>query len=75
LTGEQSEQIRNYALDGRIPKEKLIVLGEIDPAMVYERILALTRSESHVIGIGNIAGERKYGAHIVNYFKNKAKQI
>lgn len=73
LTGERSEHLQHYALSGRIPKGKLVVLGEIDPSLIYERVLSLTTSESHIIGIGNIAGTKKFGAQIVNYFRKKSK--
>jgi hypothetical protein len=65
--------LKSYALDGKIPKEKLVVLGEIDPALVYDKVLSLTTKESHVIGVGNIAGTRKYGGQIVNYFRKKSQ--
>jgi len=73
LTGERSEQLEHYALDGRIPKGKLIVLGETAPSLIYERVLSLTTKESHIIGIGNIAGTKKFGAQIVSYFHKKSK--
>jgi len=34
-------------------------------------VLELTRKESHVLGIGNIAGRIKYGAQIVAHFKHR----
>ena len=73
LTGERCDQLEHYALDGRIPKGKLVVLGEIDPSLIYDRVFSLTTKESHIIGIGNIAGTKKYGAQIVNYFRKKSK--
>ena len=73
LTGEKTEQLEHYALDGRIPKGKLIILGEIEPPLIYERVFAITTKEAHIIGIGNIAGTKKYGAKIVNYFRKKSK--
>ncbi len=73
LTGEQTDQLKNYALDHGIKKQKLVVLGEIDPSYVYERVLALTNKEAHIVGVGNIAGARKYGAQIVSYFAKKSK--
>jgi len=73
LTGEKTEQLEHYALDGRIPKGKLLVLGEIEPSLIFDRVLSLTTKESHIIGIGNIAGTKKYGAKIVNYFRKKSK--
>jgi poly-gamma-glutamate synthase PgsB/CapB len=73
LTGEKTEALKQYALDGKIPKGKLIVLGEIDPSLVYDRVLSLTIYEAHIVGIGNIAGTRKYGAHLVNYFRKKSQ--
>lgn len=73
LTGERTDHLRHYALDDRIHKDKLVVLGEIEPSLVYDKVLELTKKESHIIGIGNIAGSRNYGAHIVYYFRNKSK--
>jgi hypothetical protein len=73
LSGERTDQLKLYALDKGIPEEKLVVLGEIDPAEVYNKVLSLTNRESYVIGVGNIAGVRKYGGQIVNYFRKKSK--
>lgn len=73
LTGERTEHLENYALDDRIHKDKLVVLGEVEPQLVYDKISELTKKESHVVGIGNMAGTRNYGAHIVHYFRNKSK--
>ncbi len=73
LTGEKTESLQQYALENRVPRGKLIVLGEVDPSLVYERVLSLTSLEAHVIGIGNIAGTKKYGAHLVNCFRKKSK--
>jgi len=71
LTGEIPEMVQSYALSKKIPRQNLITLGEIAPELVYKKVWELTESESHIVGIGNIAGARKYGATIVKYFKNK----
>ncbi len=73
LTGERCEHLKHYALDDRIHPDKLVVLGEVDPAIIYNKVLELTDKDSHIIGIGNIAGARNYGGQIVHYFHNKAK--
>ncbi|MCL1827013.1 MAG: poly-gamma-glutamate synthase PgsB [Candidatus Cloacimonetes bacterium] len=75
LTGEVPEKVFAYAISKNIPKEKLVALGEIDPKLVYEKSLELTKKEAHIFGIGNIAGARKYGAHLVKQFKIKSEEI
>jgi len=72
LTGEIPEMVQSYAFSKKIPRQKIITLGEIDPELVYKKVWELTDTESHIVGIGNIAGQRKYGAMIVKYFKSKA---
>ncbi len=72
LTGEIPEKVFSYALSMNLPKSKVISIGEIDPQLVFNKIFELTKRESHIIGIGNIAGKNKYGAHIVKYFKDKS---
>jgi len=74
LTGEIPDRVYNYALSKNINEEKLVLLGEIDPCIVYEKSLELTPKEAHIFGIGNIAGTRKYGAHIVKYYKTKSEE-
>lgn len=71
LTGEIPEKVESYALAIGIPREKLIALGEPAPEEIYKKVWELTRRESHVLGIGNIAGQKKYGAQIVAQFKHK----
>lgn len=72
LTGEIPEKVFQYALSQGLPKEKILAIGEIPPSELYNKILSLTGKESHIIGIGNIAGKNKYGAHIVKFFKDKS---
>ena len=73
LTGEIPDKVYHYALSKRIKKDKLISLGEIDPVKVYATTHELTKNESHIVGIGNIAGARKYGAHIVKHYKTNSE--
>jgi poly-gamma-glutamate synthase PgsB/CapB len=75
LTGEIPEKVYQYALSQNLPKEKVLAIGEIPPVELFKKILSLTGKESHIIGIGNIAGKNKYGAHIVKYFKDKSNGI
>ncbi len=74
LTGEIHEKVASYALHKGIPKEKIVALGSPLPDVIYQKVLDLTKQESHVIGIGNIAGQVYYGAQIVAHFKHKMKQ-
>ncbi len=74
LTGEITDKVEAYALHHGIPKAKLVALGSPLPDVIYQKVLALTDRESHVIGIGNIAGQVWYGAQIVAHFKHKMKQ-
>ncbi|HNZ32857.1 MAG TPA: poly-gamma-glutamate synthase PgsB [Candidatus Cloacimonas sp.] len=74
LTGEIPEKVESYCLQAGIPKEKIIPLGEPLPEVIYKKVIELTNSESHILGIGNIAGDIKYGAQIVAHFKHKMKE-
>jgi poly-gamma-glutamate synthase PgsB/CapB len=71
LTGEIPDKVESYALHIGIPRSKVIPLGEPLPEVIYQKVLELTGTESHVLGIGNIAGRIKYGAQIVAHFKHK----
>jgi len=71
LTGEIPEKVESYALHSGLPANKVIPLGELRPELVYKKVLELTGSESHVLGIGNMAGKVWYGAQIVAHFKHK----
>jgi poly-gamma-glutamate synthase PgsB/CapB len=73
LTGEIPDKIKSYALHHGMKKDKIITLGEVLPERIYEEVYARTNTDAHVVGIGNIAGERKYGASIVAHFRHKAK--
>ncbi len=74
LTGEVPEKVEGFALSHGVQKDKLITMGEVLPERIYEEIFKRTESEAHVIGVGNIAGERKYGATIVAHFKHKSRK-
>jgi poly-gamma-glutamate synthase PgsB/CapB len=74
LTGEIPDKVEAYALHVGIPKDKIFALGEPLPEVIYKKVLDLTNSESHVLGIGNIAGRIKYGAQIVAHFKHKSRK-
>ncbi|NLM90641.1 MAG: poly-gamma-glutamate synthase PgsB [Candidatus Cloacimonetes bacterium] len=74
LTGEIPDKIENYAIQAGIPKEKIFPLGEPLPEVIYQKVWELTKDESHILGIGNIAGTIKYGAQIVAHFRHKMKE-
>ena len=71
LTGEITDKVESYALQLGIPKAKVFAMGEPLTEVIYQKVLQLTKSEAHVLGIGNIAGRIKYGAQIVAHFKHK----
>ncbi len=73
LTGERTFQLATYAKEKGISKKKLIIMGEDDPELVYNKIHSLVQKECHIFAIGNIAGRIKYGAQIVKYFKMKSQ--
>ncbi len=75
LTGEIPEKVESYAYQIGIPKDKVITMGEPLTEVIYQKVLALTESESIVVGIGNIAGRIKYGAQIVAHFKHKMQAL
>lgn len=71
LTGEIPDKVESYALGVGIPRNKIFAMGEPLPDVIYQKVLELTQRESHVLGIGNMAGRIKYGAQIVAHFKHK----
>lgn len=71
LTGEIPDKVEAYARHVGIPAQKVIPLGEILPEQVYKKVLELTTTEAHVLGIGNMAGKVWYGAQIVAHFRHK----
>ena len=71
LTGEIPEKVEDYALSHGIPKNRLFAMGQPLTEEIYKKTWELTNKEAHVLGIGNIAGEIKYGAQIVAHFKHK----
>lgn len=73
LTGEIHEKVEAYALHQGIPKAKIVALGSPLPEVIYQKVLELTEKESHVIGIGNMAGQVYYGAQIVAHFNHRMK--
>lgn len=74
LTGEITDKVEAYALQAGIPRNKLFALGEPLPDVIYQKVVELTGSESHVLGIGNMAGNIKYGAQIDAHFKHKSRK-
>ncbi len=73
LTGERTFQLASYAKEKGISRQKLIIMAEDDPEIVYNKIYSLVKKECHIFAIGNIAGRIKYGAQIVKYFKLKSQ--
>lgn len=71
LTGEIPEKVADYAISKGIPKDRFFAMGQPLTEEIYQKVWQLTKKESHVLGIGNIAGEFKYGAQIVAHFKHK----
>jgi poly-gamma-glutamate synthase PgsB/CapB len=70
LTGESPQRAYDHAIDLGIEKKKVIKMGQPLVHLIYEKIISLTEKEAHIAGIGNIAGEVKYGAQIVAHFKH-----
>lgn len=71
LTGEIPDKVEAYALQIGIPQDRIFALGEPLTEVIYQKVWDLTKSEAHVMGIGNMAGRIKYGAQIVAHFKHK----
>ncbi len=70
LTGESPQKAYDHAIDLGLDKKKVIKVGQPLVHTIYEKIVSLTTKEAHIVGIGNIAGEVKYGAQIVAHFKH-----
>ena len=74
LTGERTGQLKQFAIGLGIPAAKIVELpNHMAAEKVYNNVLDITKKESHIVGIGNIAGKIKYGAQIVKYFKAKSE--
>lgn len=71
LTGEIPDKVEAYALQIGIPQDRIFALGEPLTEVIYQKVWDLTKTEAHVMGIGNMAGRIKYGAQIVAHFKHK----
>jgi hypothetical protein len=46
-------------------------MGVTTPQLVFDRILSLTRKDSVVFAIGNIADRHNLGMGVVEYYKEK----
>lgn len=75
LTGEIVDKVEAYAHSKGIDKDRVFAMGSPSPEEVYNKIWGLAKTEAHVLGIGNIAGEVKYGAQIVAHFKHKQEKL
>jgi gamma-polyglutamate synthase len=75
LTGEIPEKVEAYALAHGVKRDRLFALGQPLTEKIYQKVWELTDTEAHVLGIGNIAGDYKYGAQIVAHFKHKIPKV
>ncbi len=75
LTGEIVDKVEDYAHIKGISKDRVIAMGMPLPEDVYNKVWELAKTEAHVLGIGNIAGEINYGAQLVAHFKHKQEKL
>lgn len=70
LIGQLTKAVEDEAIRNGLDPEKVINLGDAQPAEVFERVLALTPSTALVVAVGNIVG---LGEQIASYFQNRGK--
>lgn len=72
LMGQSGEVVESMAVGYGMPKKKIINLGYIEPASVFEAVLSVTQKTSTIFAIGNMGG---MGAATAEYFEHKSTSI
>lgn len=69
LIGQSTDVVENLAVNYGVPQKKIISLGWIAPAKVFEKVLSVTDNISNTIAIGNMGG---MGAETAEFFENRS---
>ena len=69
LMGQSTEVVENMTVGYGFPKKKIINLGWVVPADVFEKVLSVTNSKSTIIAVGNMGG---MGAETSEYFEHRS---
>lgn len=72
LIGQSTEVVEVMATHFGLAKKKIINLGWVAPAKVFETVLGLTKGSSTTVAIGNMGG---MGAETANYFEHRSIMI
>ncbi len=72
LIGQLTKAVEDEAVRMGLPPEKIVNLGQAEPAEVFEKVLALTASTALVVAVGNIVG---LGEEVATYFQNRGKPL
>ncbi|MGQ9679117.1 MAG: poly-gamma-glutamate synthase PgsB [bacterium] len=73
VTGGLTKVFIKRAKDLAVPAEGLVDMGEeLDPALVYKRVLDLVQERALIFATGNIVG---YGERLINYFAQKGGAV
>ena len=69
LMGQSTEVVENMTIGYGFPKKKIINLGWVAPADVFEKALSVTNSTSTIIAIGNMGG---MGSETAEFFEHRS---
>ncbi len=69
IIGQSSEVVENMTYNYGLEKNKLMNLGYTTPAVVFEKVLAITDKVSSILAVGNMGG---IGAITAEYFENRS---
>jgi gamma-polyglutamate synthase len=71
LIGEGTSHVAASMIRHGLNESKILNLGVTSPEFVFRQILELTKKDSVVFAIGNIADRHKLGINVVEYFKER----
>jgi len=69
LMGQSPEVVANMTIGYGLPQKKIINLGWVEPAKVFEKLLSITNISSTIVAIGNMGGK---GAETAEFFENRS---
>ncbi len=73
VTGGLTKVFINRARQLGVPAEKMFDLGEeLEPALVYEKVLRLVNERALIFATGNTVG---YGEKLINFFAQKGGRV
>jgi len=72
LTGEGTGHVAASMIRQGLNENKILNMGVATPQLVFERVMSLTKKDSVVFAIGNIADKHNLGMGIVEYFKERS---